>query len=205
MWVDYGTGGLVLLVLVFGVSWWLNRRARFLVFPEGLVHLLGRKANIYRWDIVESVRQQHILATNGRMRHRYTIRRKDGKSIVLTDRVPFVDALIAELEQSRLEYELPSLRRAYQAGGTLIFGVLRLDSSGLHHGQTAIPVREIGGVRITWGRRGGTLEVKRQGQWQPLPEVNVENTPNLSLLVAFLDKLAVQDERDMARTGLGDR
>ncbi|MBN1584284.1 MAG: hypothetical protein JXA89_26480 [Anaerolineae bacterium] len=205
VWVDYGTGGLVLLVLASGVSWWLNRRARFLVFPEGLVHLAGRKIDVYRWEMVESVRQQHKLATNGRMRHRYTIRRKDGKSIVLTDRVPFVDALIAELEQGRLEYELPSLLRAYRAGGTLIFGALRLDSSGLRHGQMAIPVREIDGVRITWGHRGGAFEVKRQGHWQPLPEVNVENAPNLSLLVALLDKLAVQDGRDMAQTGLGDR
>lgn len=185
----YSLAGLALLILVFGFSLLVDREVRFLVFAQGLVRLKRKRIDVFRWDAVRSVKQRIRWDASGRIRHRYTIEREDGATLTLSDRVPFVDALMTELEQSRLKFELPRKLRAYQSGRSLSFGALTLDTLGLHHGDTAIPVEDIGGARIDWAHKGGLFKVRHRGRWQALPEVDVGDTPNLTVLVGILQKI----------------
>jgi hypothetical protein len=75
-----------------------------------------------------------------------------------------------------------------QRGDSLSFGTLTLDMRGLHCGEQTIAAQDIGGARIDWAQKGGLLKVRRRGRWLALPEVNVGDTPNLTVLVGILQK-----------------
>ena len=194
----YGLAGLALLILVFGISLLIDREVRFLVFAEGVARLKRKQIDVFRWDAVRSVKQRIWWNAGGQVRHRYTIEREDGANFTLNDRVPFVDDLMTELEKARQEFELPRQLRAYQSALPLSFGTLTLDTRGLRYGETTIPIPEIGGARIDWTQKKALFKVRRRGRWQALPEVDVGDTPNLTILVGVLQKIGAVKARHSA-------
>lgn len=114
----------------------IRQNVGVLVFPEGFVNLGGRRADIWRWDHIESIwlkfDEQNEPATNLSC----TVARKDGERFTFSADIEFLEnQFVARLQHEVCRRLLPQVRSQLEAGNTLTFGPLQIDREGVQGKQ----------------------------------------------------------------------
>ncbi|MCS7011256.1 MAG: hypothetical protein NZL98_07790 [Anaerolineales bacterium] len=116
----------------------------------------------------------------------YTLRRSDGKRLVLSAVLQDVDTLAAAIEEAifPLLYERAAIQ--YNHGETIVFGALAVSKNGIRVGKKAYSWQEVGEVTL----RRGILRISKKGGGRfGHARAVVSAIPNLRVLLSILDQV----------------
>jgi hypothetical protein len=193
-----GPLGFLIVGLIFiaaGLIWplifLLNFSHRVYVCAEGLIQVRGSKADVVRWDQVESFLQAVTRRTTRAYgipvarftSHIYTVRRMDGTKLTFKDGLRNVENLGNTIARATAHRLTPRAIAAYNSGAPVAFGNLSISQQGISMGQKLLPWSEYQGYQI----KNGAVSIRQQGKklnWATLP---VRRFPNLLVFVALMD------------------
>lgn len=175
-------------VAVWAFAQFFTRRSlRVLVFPEGLVHIRGGKAQVFRWDEIAKVYMslQKTRVGGRAVQHSYRIQDVRGKRAEFTGDIPGVATLGQTIQQEVTRRMLPRALETYNAGGTVEFGSLSVSQQGLSNRRETVPWSDIEEVKV----QRGIITVKKAGKWLNWANVTVGGTPNVFVFLALADRV----------------
>jgi hypothetical protein len=185
-WVPPG-----LICLSFGVwainEWRLKHNLRVLVFPDGLVHIRGGRANVFRWDEITQVYQslQKTHRAGRAIQRIYTVKNAAGKKSVLTGELAGIAALGETVQREITARLLPRSWEDYNAGRTLNFGKLGLSKEGIRKGKEVLPWDQVESVKLDMG----SIVIKKEGGRLSWASITARSTPNLFVFLSMVDKI----------------
>ncbi|GJF33072.1 hypothetical protein KNE206_57720 [Kitasatospora sp. NE20-6] len=155
---------------------------QFSVHELGVVHTVGERAEVARWGDVNEVT---VFSLAGPVpMHGCYLTRGDGHRIVLsTQRLRGLAELLPRIEEEVARAQLPAAMASVDAGGTVVFGDLRLDAAGLAVGGRTLPWDEVGRVTVENGKLGVHRLVG--GRWY---QRELMRFPNLELFRVLADR-----------------
>ncbi|GCE46413.1 hypothetical protein EI42_04508 [Thermosporothrix hazakensis] len=166
---------------------------RLYTFREGFLFTAPDKIEAFRWDAIESVKEQqeerHFLRLIplGQSTS-YLIRRHDGCTIHIPGLFTNFSTFRARLIETLKQRLLPEAIAAYEAGKEQQFGPLTLSQQGI----------TCKGQDISWQhfkaltqRRDGSLKLETRGTTS-VPPIAMSTVPNLAVLQALLTHIREQ-------------
>lgn len=175
------SGGAAALVKAF-----TSRGLKVFAFETGLAQIQKITAEIMRWDEVEEVLRTHYEQSQGltlRSPVQLTLKAKDGRTWIFDERVSHLRELRMLVEGRTLKHLFQSAREAYDAGKTVMFGVVNIKQDGVAVGNTMFPwdiVQEATAER-------GRLTFVGRDQGKALGYVDLAQVPNAHVLVALVE------------------
>ncbi|MBO0797130.1 MAG: hypothetical protein J2P36_40140, partial [Ktedonobacteraceae bacterium] len=118
--------------------------------------------------------------------YKYTIRRQDGAQIVLTSRFRNIARFGERLRQEITNCLLPRAINEYNAGQTLTFGPLSINSAGINNGKNLLPWQHIKSVKEKDNSLGNSLSIKKVGKWFDWANVSIAKIPNFGVFIALV-------------------
>lgn len=180
--------GLATGLALLGV-WYYQVSLNIQVFEQGFVHTKAGATRVIRWDDVESVRQQVIKRSVNFIpvgtTYTYTIRTFQGETLKLNNSVSKVAQLGALIQGETFKRLMPRALETYNGGGTLQYGKLRINQTGISNGKEAVPWAQVKGVQVS----NGYISVKKEGKWLTWANVAVAQTPNFFVFLALVDRI----------------
>ncbi len=191
-------GALVLFVLLglffFGLALYmifipiLCRSWRVYICTEGFVLKRGT-IEAFRWDQVEAMWQAVTRhRTNGiytGTTHKYTVRGKDGRQVIINDRFGNIEDLGNTLSHQITAALMPEVLNAYNAGNTITFGPLSISQQGISNGREALPWSQITGI----GVNRGVVTVRKEDKWLNWSTTIVSRIPNVFVFIALVNSI----------------
>jgi hypothetical protein len=185
IYVHLGVGAAALLI----GAWWLRRSWKCLtwrvaVHADGLFSNDECRTTTCRWDDVAEVWEdvtRHVLNNKPLYRtHRFTLRLRDGRMLVLDDRLQGIDALADAIRAEVYPRLLQRAREQWKRGEALAFGPVRLERVGVWQGAELLPWGELSDAAV----ERGVLEMRRGERcWRRL---TVARTPNYAVFLTLV-------------------
>lgn len=175
------SGGVVALVKAFK-----SRGLKVFAFASGLAQIQKISVEIMRWDEVEEVLRTHNEQSQGltlRSPVQLTLKAKDGRTWIFDERMSHLRELRMLVEGRTLKHLLQSAREAYDAGKTVVFGVVDIKQDGVAVGNTVFPWDIVEEATAERGR----LTFAGRDQGKPLGYVDLAQVPNAHVLVALVE------------------
>jgi hypothetical protein len=194
-----------LAIILGGVGWsiWMivqayhNRHMRLLVFAEGFVCFRPDKVFSCRWDDVAWTRED-IKQTPFAAVRELTLRSHAGHEWKLskaTDLVKDFYRLIDTIERKVAEVSLAACLDKLQAGKTLHFGVLKLNTDGVASGDRVLTWPEVASINE---ERGHRITIEKQGAWTTWAAVGINEILNKRLFLEIVERLGTSVTWDVA-------
>ncbi|MBO0780124.1 MAG: hypothetical protein J2P37_14970 [Ktedonobacteraceae bacterium] len=179
-----------ILLLILSILTWLlplfYRSWHIYVCSNGFLFMHGQQIEVSRWDQIEAIWQRmkidHRNGTNTITSYKYTIRRQDGAQIVLTSRFRNIARFGQRLRQEVTNCLLPRAIDEYNAGQTLTFGPLSINSAGISNGKNLLPWQQIKSV----DEKDSTLWIKKAGKWLDWANIQIAKIPNFCVFMALV-------------------
>jgi hypothetical protein len=180
-------------LLPMGASVWAvvqfatRRKRRVLIYPEGLVHIRGRKTQVFRWDAIEKtwVSFQKTRRGGRSVQRIFTIQDAHGTKVQFGGDIIGIVKLGETIQEEVTKRLLPRAMETYNAGGSVQFGHLSLSQQGLSNGRETVPWSQIEEVKID----RGIITVRREGQWLNWANVTVSGTPNVFVFLTMANRI----------------
>jgi hypothetical protein len=180
-----------IIFLAIGIAFLLigyfQSRQHIQVFEQGFSYIKAGAEQIVRWDAIESIRHQAVRVRVNFIpigtAHTYTIKTNRGETIKLTGSIGRVAKLGALIQAEAFKHLMPRAIENYQAGGTLHFGKLSVNQSGIGNGKEVVPWAQVKSVQVS----NGSISVKKEGKWLNWANVAVAQTPNVFVFLALVD------------------
>lgn len=176
-----------------------ERGFRVLLFPEGLVTCREGKADLFRWEEIQEVREGIVFAEEV---SEYTgsvcviVHAQARRARIDTRMLSNAQGLGQEIHQQVTKRLLPKAVEAYNAGATLSFGRLSLSKEGLKRGKRTLPWTQVESVTA----RSRMIRVRQVGRWLNWTILHVTSVPNYHLLLALchltLDAVSLEGQVD---------
>lgn len=193
-----GSGGMVVLVLLglafiaggiytllYGV---IYKGWGVYVYENGFVFKKGSQAaQPFRWDQIEaawySVTRRYYNGIYTGTTHKYRVRRSDGYEISLNDRFAKVGELGDLVHSKVAAAKMPQVLAAYNAGQTITFGPLSVNTQGIWNGKgSVLPWAEVKDISL----QRGYVAVSKAGKWLRWSSQPVSAVPNIFLFLALV-------------------
>jgi hypothetical protein len=193
---------LATVILLFGLYllWWIFFRTpnfsrtqaarRVYVFEQGFI-VADRPDDpqVYRWDNIDTVFQKIVsrgaYGVETGKEYTYTITRRDGQTVKLTDFWQDIATLGSYVNESVSRALLPGAVDALNRGQGVQFGDLTLTANGIAGKRKSVTWAEVSQVRVS----NGYVSVGVQGKFLSLSTTAAANLPNLPLFFALTDRL----------------
>jgi hypothetical protein len=203
-WQKYGSaliwktfsGPLVISIVLFFfgilIGWqaYSNSKKLVTIYDHGFAFQNHRGINACKWEEVDSILSaitRHY--TNGiytGTTHVYTIRKADGKKIVINDVITNVEAVASQIKQFVYPMLYQRNAQAYNSGKRLVFGPIGLSKSeGVLIGKKQFPWDQISQVKIN---KGYLNFAKKDGGWFSGATASVSTIPNHEVLLSIIDQ-----------------
>jgi hypothetical protein len=154
---------------------------RVYVFNYGMIYGKGGQHEPLRWDQIQTVWHK-ITQGRSSTTHSFTVQRTDGQSFKLPYMLKDILNLGTTIENEVARVRMPGTIAAYQAGQTINFGAITVDTRGISNGRKLIPWPEAGRLAI----KNGNLLLDRMGRTTAL-SVKSAAVPNLALLDGLIN------------------
>jgi hypothetical protein len=171
--------------LAFFLPAYLGRHGRVLVFDLGIVYLRRGKPQVFRWDEVEEF-WEFKGAAHGMYMHYCQVVLNDGQKFVVTEQElkdAEVEALRGLVREEVRKSLWPRLVAAFNAGETVRFGKMEVNSRGLRWQDGFLAWDKIHAVEFD---EKGHVQVTGPGKRLRL-SAHFDETPNVSLFVALVN------------------
>ena len=197
-----GLAGLALAGIVPAVIYLVRvRREHVSLHAGGLTHRRGeRRLETFPWADIESVFvvitkvHTEIGVPLGKSR-RYTLQRRDGRQLVLTETLGGVDELLARVQAKTGCQLLPAALARVAAGESVAFGKsLAVNERGLVRG---------GGRTLEWTRlegvkvAEGVVSIRARDSWLPWTMFSYGHLPNATVFLQLVEHLRVNALREL--------
>jgi hypothetical protein len=190
-WLFWGilAGVLTLLVTAWQV---IKARVRVDLFRYGIeVHRLFRTPHSLRWEditgITSATIQDKLWGYTLRTRLQLMIFITQGKPITFDDQIDNITELTTRIKANLYPRLLPGFRARFQAGQTLSFGPLSIQSNTLIIRNRQIPWEKVTHITVS----AGHLVVETHGQGSEHKKnirIPITQIPNLELLFQVLQR-----------------
>ncbi len=183
-------GGVCVLVGWLLVENWLRtRNLSVTVTADGLTQNKNGTLTSVRWDeivgIWQAVTKRYYNGVYSGTTHVYTVQKADGKKLVFKDVLKNVEELGNTIQSEATKRHLPRALETYNSGGTVTFGNLSLNRTGLTKGGKTLAWNEIQGVQI----QKGYINIKQQGRWLRWANIPVSSIPNMLVFLTLVDRI----------------
>lgn len=174
---------------------------RIYVYDNGFVYADTKDTlAAFRWDEIATmfmyVHYKRLYGVKLPTKHLYTITRKDGLQIELTEFIGNVEQLAKTIGEQVAKAEYPKVAAAIGAGGAVGFGGrLGVCADGVMARTKVVPWAD---AKISI--RNGRLILQKGGRWLPMVNVPVRRIPNLHL---FLSVVASNQKRQSVAAQYG--
>ncbi len=173
------------MILYYAFRPLIYRSWHVYVCTDGFVFTRGNKIEAFRWDQIEAmwqaVTRRYINGIYTGTVHRYTVRGRDARQVIFSDRFTNVEELGNTISRAITNYQLPQVIATYNAGNTLTFGPLSISTQGVSNGKELLPwsqVKEMGVNR-------GVVTVRKEGKWLNWSSARVAQIPNVFVFMAL--------------------
>jgi hypothetical protein len=128
------------------------------------------------------------------VRHIYTVRRRDGTSLVFRDSLRGVEALGDRVSSETAHSLFPRARDAYQAGEQVAFGDLTVSKQGVGSKGKTLPWTEFQSVEVV----KGVVKIQQRGKRFSWASVPVRKVPNMLLFLNLLASIQREQRQGQA-------
>ena len=156
---------------------------------DGFIFTRRGRIDAFHWAQIEAMWQSVTRRyTNGvytGTTHRYTVKRKDGLKIVLTDRFADVEEIGNRISAEITNYLWPHVFAAYNAGNPITFGPLTVSLQGIGDGLEVLPWSQITDIRMN----RGYINVKKADKWLNWSTMRVAKVPNVFVFMTLVSRV----------------
>ena len=176
-----GAGSLVFLCVAFYIQSYT-----LILFPDGVARTGGGAPEIFRWSDIKEI-YAFINPVSGK--HRLVA--QDGRKLEIDASVKDGKKLGQKVEQTLLDRMLPAATKAFEAGDTLTFGLLRADYNYLYYKDKQLSWHDIGKMQLLYNAytHAVQFEVRKAGAaLLPWCVVKTQDIPNLNVFKALVER-----------------
>jgi len=156
------------------------------LYERGFTHATRKGTEVFRWDAIDAVWQsivrRYVNGVYAGTHYRYTVQAKDGRRVVLDDRITHVEPIGSTIVKESAQALFPAFVRALEAGQRVSFGPIAIDNAGMYSGSKSLAWNQIKAVKI----ERGIVSVAREGGWFSWTKAMVPSIPNFFVLLALL-------------------
>jgi hypothetical protein len=162
------------------------RGLRVFACRDGLARVHGTKAELVRWDEVNSVRRDLNKKEGVTVRspYRVILVRRDGKELEFTEALSDVKRLRELAEERTLPLMLPAAVEALRAGETVGFGAVSVSPEGIHSGKDTLPWEDFADAEA----KQGQLVVRAAGRRWPFLKLDIAKVSNPHVFLALTEQ-----------------
>jgi hypothetical protein len=158
-------------------------RYHVLICPEGFVRLSGDRAEVCRWDEIDTFEEKVEAQRKDQLWTVYRLRRTDGVPFVFKgNHLENTRKFGQILRQEILRWRLPDLVQQLNKGGTVVFGRLQVGPAGVANGLRTLSWDEIAGIEVNKER----LTILSRGNPHRWCKIKIADIPNALLFPALL-------------------
>ncbi|HEX4206033.1 MAG TPA: DUF6585 family protein [Ktedonobacteraceae bacterium] len=165
----------------------IYRSWRVYACAGGLIYVHGSKIDIFPWDSIQALWERVVNYYNyslySRSTIKYTIQRDDGFKAVFTQRFAHVRSLSERINHELMNRLYPRIVTNYNAGNTINFGPLSVNTQGISNGRNMLPWVQVADVTM---QRGYLNIRKPEGTWRNWASIRVASVPNVALCMALV-------------------
>jgi hypothetical protein len=169
---------------------------RVLAFPEGLLRVQRDDTQTLFWDEVQTVRITTHAGGWNRVWYGalvYTVERRTKPPLSFDDALPRLPELGGILTAATLPHLLRQARAAYDTGGTVAFGKLRVSRQGISSEKDTLPWHQLEEVKFD----DTSVSIHKKGKWTKWFHGKLADFPNFHVLRGLIEQ--VNAERRAAR------
>lgn len=163
------------------------------LFQKGFILVRWGRIRVYPWTEIQCIWQhitRHYKKTifgekDKGTTYKYTIRRVDGKKLVLDNQVKDIGDLGKTMTQQLSKFVFPTTIASLEAGKTLDFGPWKINAQGISNKKGQLPWQDVQTYQIVDGRIY-ILRKKGAGYWG---NESVQFIPNILVFTALVDYL----------------
>lgn len=192
-WIVFYLYIIPFLILAWAIYALASCNLRVYVFTSGFIRAKGRQGEVIRWDQIQAIWESVTRSSysyRNTLTYTYTVQRNDGKIFKQGSPLQKSDAMGASIKREVVKIHLPLAKAAFQAGQTLSFGSINVDSQGVNNGKEMIPWNQIVRLSISQGK----VVVEQSGLQLRWTAVKSAEVPNLSVLISLVN-FVVQGQR----------
>ena len=185
------SGILFLLGILAAWAAYSNWKKAVVIYMNGLGYSDRHGVQAWRWEEIDSLTSavtKHY--TNGiytGTTHVYTLVKKDGSRIVLSDTIMNVEELSNRIREKVYPLLYKRYADAYNAGQRVVFGPVAISKTeGIQVGKKAYPWDQVGQVSI---HQGYVKVAKKGGGWFSGANAAAAMIPNVELLLSIVDQV----------------
>jgi hypothetical protein len=177
----------IVISIIYAYSAFRVGVMRVVVATEGLICIKGDRPTAWRWDEIEWVKQANVNRyRNGLslgITYKYTLRRKDGKQVVFTNRLKNVAWLGNTIQKEVARQLVPNATETYNSGETVRFGPVSLSHAGFGRNKQLLKWGQVQSIRID----RGYMLVRKPSGFFPFATIPLSEIPNLGALSVLLE------------------
>ena len=182
-----------LFVIIYAVRSLIKGSVHAYVYTEGFLRARGKRYDVVRWEQIESVWYKYGKHSYG-PRLTITVRLDDGRVLKFDDTIGFVDVLLHRIQEHIDKRQLPRVLEDFQRKKDVIFGKIHVDSQGINNEKELVPWDQIDKIDTTEDDLVVVIKHGHPLKWSP---IKVQDTPNLSTLIALVDTIVKEKKADI--------
>ncbi|HET9254770.1 MAG TPA: DUF6585 family protein [Pseudonocardiaceae bacterium] len=165
------------------------RNTQIFLYQQGFVYLDKTcTAEPYGWRNIETVKRSVTTYIPGGTIRTYTVQRKDGSQLVLTEAIRHISHLGDAIVQAVTNAQLPITTTTLNEGRRLRFGNLSIDLHEITNGQKRLRWDQVDGIVV----HNGYVTVYRKDRPGVWMRQRVGAIPNFPVFIAHAKSLAAQ-------------
>jgi Family of unknown function (DUF6585) len=186
-----GVGLIILFLAIRTPNIWPSRGAkRLYVFQLGFIQADSPdQPQVFRWDAIDTVFQKIVRRSSYGVtvstEYRYTITRRDGYTIKITNFWNGVEELGRHINHNVSTALLPPMRAALAQGQSVQFGDIVISAREVSGKRNTVPWTQVKSVTVN----AGYVRVNLAGKFFSLSTKPAAAIPNLPLFLTLADQL----------------
>jgi hypothetical protein len=181
-------GAMLLLGSLGGWGAYVNWNKGISVHEKGFALHTRHGVQIWKWEDITffwtaSARLYYGIYIG--TLHKYFLRDKQGRRLVLSNLFKDVEKLSRLIEQAIFSRLYEQAADQYNQGQKVVFGPLVVSKAGIQIGKKYFPWQEVSRVTV----QQGILKISKKGKWLGGASTSISAIPNVQVLLSILDQL----------------
>lgn len=189
--VEIAWSVIILIWITFHLrKWYINLNSKVKLFDDGLIYDRRNKSEIkIHWHDISEVNSYatryfiNLIPVSEKI-YTYEIKTNSGLKLTLDDKISNLEELIYSIRLNFYTIMLPELRKKYDNGGTILFGKIGINKTGIFYGRKCLSWNDVGSIET----KVGYLEIftNKMYRWKL---VSLKNIPNLPLFLSIKEDI----------------